>query len=482
MMPSRSHRGALIGLVLFLAVLGAPCAQAATVSVIGSTLTFTGAPGEANHVTINFTGEVMDMGAPLTPGSGCGVGGPGWVLCGGTLETFNIDLGDQDDYVLLFATYGHHATINGGAGADTIEDKEDTATIDGGPGNDQITDFGGGDDVIKGGLGDDSLWGGGEEGSLDGQAGADTIHGNADYSSRTNPVTVTTDGVADDGESGENDNVLEGSTVIGGSAADHLTLGSAASLHGGGGNDILHGSEQDDWIDGGPGADLMDGEGGVDYADYRARTNGVNVTLGDGLANDGATGENDQVLNTEGIFGGSGNDTLTGSVGDEHFWPGDGNDSVAAAGGSDVLNWSPGADSMTGGAGTDTASFLFTSSVNVSLDGVANDGHAGESDNIAADVENLEGSPDSDVLIGSDAANVFDPSSGDDQVSGLGGDDTLNASAGADSFDGGSGDDVASDFWDSGNSMDGGEGDEDLAVHEGCSWRRRWLSSSWAQR
>jgi Ca2+-binding RTX toxin-like protein len=176
---------------------------------VGSTLTFTAAPGEANHATINFTGEVMDTGAPLTPGAGCGVGGPGWVLCGGTLDTFNVDLGDGDDFVLLFAVLGHHATIYGGTGNDTIQDEADTATIQGGPGNDEITSFGGGDDTIRGGDGDDSLWGGGVEGRLDGQAGADTISGNADYSSRGNPVTATADGVADDGEAGENDNVLE---------------------------------------------------------------------------------------------------------------------------------------------------------------------------------------------------------------------------------------------------------------------------------
>jgi hypothetical protein len=50
----------------------------------------------------------------------------------------------------------------------------------------------------------------------------------------------------------------------------------------------------------------MDGEGGIDLADYRSRTNGVTLTLGDVLANDGETGENDQVLNTEGVLGAQG--------------------------------------------------------------------------------------------------------------------------------------------------------------------------------
>ena len=171
----------------------------------------------------------------------------------------------------------------------------------------------------------------------------------------------------------------------------------------------------------GTGADLINGEGGVDYADYRTRTNNVNVSLGDGVANEGETGENDHIVDTEGIFGGSGNDTLSGSTADEDFWPNAGNDSVSAGGGNNVLNWSDGVDSMAGGSGTDMASFLFTASVSVSLDGVANDGHAGEGDNIAADVENLEGGPESDVLVGSDAANAFDPSSGDDRWRGWAG-------------------------------------------------------------
>jgi Ca2+-binding RTX toxin-like protein len=468
MVRNRSHRGALLGVALFFAVLGAPCAQAATVSVVGSTLTFTAASGEANDTDIVYEGTVtsiVDRAVTVTPGAGCHATNPNWVICDGTLDTFNINMGDGNDYVLMWGYPGGQVTINGGTGADTIRDYQDTADVQGGSGNDDIMDTGGGGDSLKGGDGNDTISGGGEEGSIDGQAGSDVLGGgNVDYSSRTNPVTVTSDGLADDGEPGENDNVLEGSTVIGGSGADHLTNGSAATLHGGGGNDVLHGGEQDDWLDGGPGADVMDGEGGVDYADYRARTNGVNVTLADTLANDGEPGENDQVLDMEGIFGGSGNDTLSGSNGDNFLWPGAGNDTVNASGGNDVLNWSPGADSMSGGPGTDTASFMQASSVNVSLDGLANDGQAGEGDNIATDVENIEGTLESDVLVGSDAANVFDPSSGDDQVSGLGGNDTLIASPGADSFDGGPGNDTGSDLWDPGNSLNGGEGDDTLSA------------------
>jgi Ca2+-binding RTX toxin-like protein len=473
MVRYRSHRGAFLGFTLFLAALVAPCAEAATVSVSGSTLTFTAAAGETNDVDIVYDGtsaSVVDRNVAPTPGAGCHVVSPNWVMCDATLDTFNVTMGDGDDYILLWAFPGNHATINGGSGADTIRDHQDTADVQGGPGNDDIMDGGGGGDSLKGGADNDTVWGGGEDGSIDGQGGADVMGGgNVDYSARTNPVTVTADEVADDGEAGENDNVFEGATIIGGLGADHLTLVTAASVHGGPGNDVLHGGEQDDWLDGGAGADQMDGEGGTDYADYRSRTNPVNVTLGDGLANEGEAGENDQLLDMEGVFGGSGNDNLSGGNGDEHFWPNAGNDSVTGGGGDDVLNWSAGVDSMAGGAGTDTASFLFTTSVTASIDGVANDGHPGENDNIATDVENLEGSPENDVLIGSDSANLFDPSYGDDQVSGLGGNDTLVASPGADSFDGGPGDDTANDHWDPGNAMDGGDGDDTLSCDGSAS-------------
>ena len=63
--------------------------------------------------------------------------------------------------------------------------------------------------------------------------------------------------------------------------------------------------------------------------------------------------------------------------------------------------------------------------VSASLDGVANDGAAGELDNIAVDVENLTGGSAADVLTGSSSANTFDGGLGADTVSGLTGVDTI---------------------------------------------------------
>ena len=92
--------------------------------------------------------------------------------------------------------------LNGSGGNDNL---------DGGTGNDNI-DGGGGDDSLTGGSGRDSLIGG---------SGTDT----ADYSRADRGVTVTLDGVANDGTGagmpGEADNV-QTENVTGGTGADRL--------------------------------------------------------------------------------------------------------------------------------------------------------------------------------------------------------------------------------------------------------------------
>jgi hypothetical protein len=63
------------------------------------------------------------------------------------------------------------------------------------------------------------------------------------YDSRTAPVTITLDGVADDGEAGEGDNVGADIERATGGSGDDLIVGNAAEnfLLGGPGNDVLVG-------------------------------------------------------------------------------------------------------------------------------------------------------------------------------------------------------------------------------------------------
>jgi Ca2+-binding RTX toxin-like protein len=66
-----------------------------------------------------------------------------------------------------------------------------------------------------------------------------------------------------------------------------------------------------------------------------------------------------------------------------------------------------------------------------------------ESDNVRADIEEVTGSRDSDVLTGSDLAhNTLRRSGGDDTLGGLAGDDWLIGYAGADTLLGGPDDDL----------------------------------------
>jgi Ca2+-binding RTX toxin-like protein len=61
----------------------------------------------------------------------------------------------------------------------------------------------------------------------------------------------------------------------------------------------------------------------------------------------------------------------------------------------------------------------------ITLDRLANDGAAGEGDNVWADVENVRGGAAGDTLIGDDGANALVGKGGSDQLTGSGGADTL---------------------------------------------------------
>ncbi|MFI5906514.1 hypothetical protein [Dactylosporangium sp. NPDC051541] len=150
------------------------------------------------------------------------------------------------------------------------------------------------------------------------------------------------------------------------------------------------------------------------------------------------------------IRGLDGDDTITNGTAFAGDLAGnDGNDRLVGGSGNDTLAGGFGADVLQGGAGSDTASYSDQGSrlaVRADLDGAtgddgsADDGPAGARDTIAADVENLIGTIQNDVLIGNAGPNTIDGRGGHDQVQGLGGDDQLTARGGG-SLDGGLGND-----------------------------------------
>src|SRR5215213_1432099 len=220
-------------------------------------------------------------------------------------------------------------------------------------------------------------------------ANGTTVTGSASF-----PTTGITTILVDAGDS--NDSVTVSPSVranlFGGAGDDSLTGGGASftlthstaneMLSGGSGADTLYGGQDDDTLDGGSGADSLRGEAGTDVASYTTRTSAVTVTI-DNVANDGA-GEGDDVrTDVERVLGGSGNDTLTGTSASEE---------LNGAGGDDTLRATAGADTLIGGSGRDLADYSArTKALSISLDDSADDGEAGEGDDVRSDVERVWG-------------------------------------------------------------------------------------------
>ena len=120
--------------------------------------------------------------------------------------------------------------------------------------------------------------------------------------------------------------------------------------------------------------------------------------------------------------------------GQRHVAGGDGDDSLdeaAPANGSDVLS---------GGDGSDTVDYSGrTAAVAVLFDGKADNGQAGENDNVASDIEGATGGAGNDTLTGTGADDTFDGGAGNDAVNGGAGADTVTGGTGADTLDGGPG-------------------------------------------
>ena len=128
-------------------------------------------------------------------------------------------------------------------------------------------------------------------------------------------------------------------------------------------------------------------------------------------------------------------DTLAGGGGDDWLRGGGAADILSGGAGADRLEGGTGGDSFAGGDGVDVVNYFYaTANTNVSIDGAANDGEAGEHDNVLADVEDLWGSPQQDTLTGSAGPNTIRGGNGNDTITGLGGRDTLAGEAGSDAM------------------------------------------------
>jgi RTX calcium-binding nonapeptide repeat (4 copies) len=343
-------RVALVAVVATLAC--APRASAATVELIDRgpnehstvsvfSLSFRAAPGEANDVTFDASPAgvmVRDAGAPVAAGSGCQPV-PGGAQCSQPIAGAAVDLGDGDDRIVTALL---QVDVLGGPGDDTIE--VGSGTLDGGHGA----------DVMR----------------VRGPQAASTVS----YATRTAGVSVTEDGVANDGEPGEGDDVGPGIVAVtGGSGDDVLFAGDEPhhldgragndrlvggprddDLTGGLGDDVLLGAGGDDQLLAGPGADVIRGGPGRDATNWAHAIAGVRVTLDD-RRGDGVPGEGDDVgSDVEVLSGTRYDDVLVGSAGRQVLLGAEGDDRLDGAGGDDQLAGGAGdRNVLIGGAGSD---------------------------------------------------------------------------------------------------------------------------------
>jgi Ca2+-binding RTX toxin-like protein len=127
--------------------------------------------------------------------------------------------------------------------------------------------------------------------------------------------------------------------------------------------------------------------------------------------------------------------TLTGVAFPTTQFGDDGNDVLRGGGDADFFFDEPGSDTYAGGDGFDGIGYGTAAAINVTLDSVANDGIAGEGDNVGTDVEDVFSTgPGPDTITGSAASNTLQGSSGDDQIDGGAGNDSLSGFDGNDTI------------------------------------------------
>jgi Ca2+-binding RTX toxin-like protein len=354
---------------------------------------------------------------------------------------------------------GDMENVTGGHGDDEITGNSKNNRLLGGPGDDRLVGLAG-DDWLDGGLGADFMSGG---------QGVDTI----DYSWRPRDpfnaqgvVVTLADESANDGIPGEGDNA-QADNLIGTPAFDRITGSESANvIDGGAGNDVLAGLGGDDTLRGGLDADRLDGglgndllDGGadpgygpnIDTADYSARGEDLTIDLTNG-SDLTAAGERDRFAHIDNVEGGSGDDRIIGDDNPNTLLGNAGDDTLIGNGGNDVFDGGAGADAYHGGGGRDTADYTRrTEDLVISLDNAADDGAAGERDDVRGDVEIVNSGSGDDRITGSSAINTFrggdgdddlDGGTGDDQLFGGGGDDVLTGSAGTDRLNGEDGNDT----------------------------------------
>jgi len=272
-------------------------ASASTVSLDGDSLRIDG-ENDSDQITVSTNGTTLTVvdtgvGGATNGGAPCASVNATTVTCPAdppgdvVIDRFEVQLENGVDSFTNtnFVTDDGHVHSGSGTGAKTVA---------GGPGSQEI-DGGSGDDNLSGGEGDDSLFDGGRgSGAPVPTGGNDLLDGGPGSDSTTysrsgpTPLSLSFDGVANDGYPGETDNLVSIENASGGDGNDTLVGDASANqlsgnqgddvVSGLGGNDSLFGDfpsgglmalrglvgtvEANDTLIGGPGRDGLDcGEG-----------------------------------------------------------------------------------------------------------------------------------------------------------------------------------------------------------------------------
>ncbi|MDA0285265.1 MAG: FG-GAP-like repeat-containing protein, partial [Planctomycetota bacterium] len=333
-------------------------------------------------------------------------------------------------------------TLLGGSGNDTIVGSIGNDSIDGGSGSDSISG-GAGNDSINGGDGSDTIDGGTGDDTIAGQSGDDIIStGSGNDTVLWNGLGHGVDVVLDStgvqtltvqGDSGVNNFAVDsnsGLLRVAEGVASITVSNSTTTVN------VLGGGD-DDFITIGSLTDLralvlsVDGQGGNDtISATNASVGVVRMFLNGGTGNDSITGS----LDGDSINGDGGDDSILGGAGNDSVDGGDGDDFVDGEAGNDTLLGGLGNDSMLGGDGDDSLVGTF-----------GNDTLQGDDGN-----DTLSGGFGEDVLNGNGGNDFADGGADNDQILGGSGDDSLKGGSGADTLRGNSGSDL----------IKGGDGDD----------------------
>lgn len=352
-----------------------------------------------------------------------------------------LSLADVSADMFTFRTFTGDLTVDTDGGS-----RFDNYVMFGGLGDDELTSQNG-NDILSGGAGDDEL---------DGGFFTNTLYGGSGNDSFVMAARGTQTQMIKDFTQGEDQIDLR---VLNVTNLDELRpymsqVGDNVEIN------LFFASQDEKFI--------IENAQLTSLTDADFKFNAANADLDVGT--DGGSSFRDYVL-----FGGDGNDTLTGaSAGDDQLNGGLGDDVLTGGGGRDILNGGSGADMLSGGLDFDQANYeTATSGVNINLETGVVSGDQTQGD-VFDSIEGVRGSNFDDVLTGLvGTAGRFDGLDGDDTittslttedrtfniVNGGAGNDTITGSDQRDDIDGGDDNDIIN----GGGGVDnilGGAGDD----------------------